>query len=60
MRPDREFLQELRGIAGGLRLSALTIAPMLALSGLMTAYHPPRWERWAGRVFGAGVLRRFS
>lgn len=53
MRPDREFLQELRSIAGSLRLSALTIALILALSGLMMVYHSPGW------VFGAelaGVL----
>jgi len=55
MRPDPEFLQELRGIASSLRLSALTIALILALSGLMMVYHPPGWERWAGWVFGVGL-----
>lgn len=35
MCPDREFLQELRGVAGSLRLSALTITLILALSGPM-------------------------
>lgn len=55
MRSDQEFLQEMRGIANGLRLSALTIALILALAGLMMVYHPPGWERWAGWVFGAGL-----
>jgi len=53
---DREFLQELHGIANSLRLSALTIALILALSGLMMVYHPPGWERWAGWVFGGGLV----
>lgn len=56
MRPDPEFLRELRGIAGSLRLSALTVALILALSGLMLVYHPPGWERWAGWVFGPGLV----
>ncbi|GEM86021.1 ABC1 kinase family protein [Meiothermus granaticius] len=55
IRSDQEFLQEMRGIANGLRLSALTIALILALAGLMMAYHPPGWERWAGWVFGVGL-----
>ena len=56
MRPDPELLRELRRIDDGLRLSALTVALILARSGLMLVYHPPGWERWAGWVFGPGLV----
>lgn len=49
-------IQRLEGLTNRLILGMLASAFIVGLAVLMSVYHPPGWERWAGVAFTIGFL----
>ena len=49
-------LRRLELLVNRIVLSVIVAAFIIGLAALMTIYHPPGWERWAGVVFTVGFV----
>jgi ubiquinone biosynthesis protein len=52
---DHQIIRELRWLGKTIKISALTIALVVAVALLMLIYHPDGWEQWMRWIFGAGL-----
>lgn len=52
---DHQIIRELRLLGKTIKISALTIALVVAVALLMLIYHPDGWEQWMRWIFGAGL-----
>lgn len=52
---DQLIIQELHHLGKTIKVSALTIALVIAVAMLMLIYHPGGWEQWVRWIFGAGL-----
>jgi len=57
---DQFMIRELRQLGKTIKISALTIALVVAVALLMLIYHPDGWERWMRWIFGAGLIAALS
>jgi ubiquinone biosynthesis protein len=58
MRPEgfEPVIRRFERLANRIAMSILAGAFVVGLAVLMTVYHPPGWEGWAGPLFGCGFL----
>jgi ubiquinone biosynthesis protein len=52
---DRQIIRELQRLGKTIKISALTLALVVAVALLMLIYHPAGWEQWMRWIFGAGL-----
>lgn len=50
------FIVRLEGMVNRLVLGMLASAFIIGLATLLSVYHPPGWERWAGIMFAIGFV----
>ena len=58
LRPEsfESLLSRLERLANRIVLGILAAAFIVGLAALLSVYHPPSWERWAGVMFALGFL----
>ena len=52
---DKQVIHELRKLGKTIKVSAITLALVIAVALLMLIYHPEGWELWIRWIFGAGL-----
>tara|TARA_R110002124_G_scaffold174569_2_gene342225 strand:- start:4066 stop:5778 length:1713 start_codon:yes stop_codon:yes gene_type:complete len=53
---DKQVIRELRQLGKTIKVSALTLALVIAVALLMLIYHPEGWELWIRWIFGTGLV----
>ncbi|MCH2448511.1 MAG: AarF/ABC1/UbiB kinase family protein [Gracilimonas sp.] len=53
---DKQVIRELRQLGRTIKVSALTLALVIAVALLMLIYHPEGWELWIRWIFSTGLV----